>query len=341
MAGVTTITGKTGTAREQAAYWFVRMRSSHCTPDLAREFNRWLREDIANQCAFRDIDDTWLASKDLKNCTRVIEAGTIYNELKAEASRARSTARSRTKSAWWWAAAATVVLAVSVGWWVNFSGPTQPERYATVLGELKTVRLSDNSIITLNTRSVVEVDYSKAYRQLTLIRGQVNFEVAKDPSRPFVVNAGTGWVTALGTTFEVYKKPGETLVTLLDGEVEVVNVSSETQHMARLTPGQQVQFSDTGNLSAVVNVDTERAQSWQQGKLNFKEAPLASVLEEANRYSELKLELGSESLADLPVTGIFNAGKSEDLAFALEEFLNVTLNKVSYQKIVIEPDYQK
>ena len=47
------------------------------------------------------------------------------------------------------------------------------------------------------------VDYRGDNRIVRLSRGEVNFDVAKDPHRPFVVYAGDGLVWAVGTAFNV------------------------------------------------------------------------------------------------------------------------------------------
>src|SRR3546814_16085472 len=70
-------------------------------------------------------------------------------------------------------------------------------------GERRTVRLADGTAITLNTDSAVRVGYVADRRLVRLLRGQALFEVAKDPHRPFVVQAGAKQITALGTIFEV------------------------------------------------------------------------------------------------------------------------------------------
>jgi len=76
-------------------------------------------------------------------------------------------------------------------------------QYATRIGERSTIRLADGSVVTLDTASRVSLDLTTANREVHLLGGQANFEVAKDKARPFVVYAGDRRITAVGTAFDV------------------------------------------------------------------------------------------------------------------------------------------
>jgi len=67
------------------------------------------------------------------------------------------------------------------------------------MGEIRQVPLADGSRLTLDERSRVSVQYETATRRVRLEFGEVLFEVAKDPKRPFVVQAGNIRVRAVGT----------------------------------------------------------------------------------------------------------------------------------------------
>ena len=93
--------------------------------------------------------------------------------------------------------------------------------YLTAVGQQKTVTLSDDSRVQLNTNSQIQVDYSDGYRNIRLLQGEVHFEVAKDPSKPFRVYAGSGRVQAVGTAFNVYLNKDQVEVLVTEGRVAV------------------------------------------------------------------------------------------------------------------------
>ena len=77
-------------------------------------------------------------------------------------------------------------------------------------------------MLTLNTDSELSVDYSGDNRIIHLSRGEVNFDVAKDPHRPFVVYAGDGLVWAVGTAFNVRLIEDSVDLTVTEGRVKGV-----------------------------------------------------------------------------------------------------------------------
>ena len=63
----------------------------------------------------------------------------------------------------------------------------EPDHYATMTGELYSVPLPDGSLVTLNTRSAIRIDYSAQYRDIHLGEGEALFEAVEDIARPFRV----------------------------------------------------------------------------------------------------------------------------------------------------------
>ncbi|ANF52255.1 hypothetical protein A0O34_17785 [Chryseobacterium glaciei] len=86
----------------------------------------------------------------------------------------------------------------------------------------KTFRLSDNSVITLEPYSKLSInkDFGKKYRNVKF-QGKGFFSIAKDKSRPFIVNAGGFSVEVLGTKFSVDQKSEEKKVKLFEGKVKI------------------------------------------------------------------------------------------------------------------------
>src|SRR5690606_20513701 len=103
--------------------------------------------------------------------------------------------------------------------WVTLS--PGGERYASNVGEVRRIALDDGSYMLLNTDSLAVIQFSEARRDVRLEKGEALFEVAKDPQRPFVVNAGDLTVKAVGTAFVVRREDSSVEVTVTEGVVEV------------------------------------------------------------------------------------------------------------------------
>src|SRR3546814_6714317 len=111
-------------------------------------------------------------------------------------------------------------------------------QYATRRGEIRTVKLSDGSKLTIDTETLVTIDFGQTARHLRLEHGRARFEVAHE-ARPFVVDAGEVVVIASGTVVEVsYLEDRRVKVQLLHGAVDVTQKGSRAgASTLRLQPG--------------------------------------------------------------------------------------------------------
>src|SRR3546814_12775466 len=78
------------------------------------------------------------------------------------------------------------------------------------------------------------------------------FDVARDPSRPFVVNAGVGTVTALGTRFKVQRSENRVSVTLLEGAVGIATAGQGDARSLRLVDRKSVQWGRSGSVQVEI-----------------------------------------------------------------------------------------
>jgi transmembrane sensor len=196
--------------------------------------------------------------------------------------------------------------------------------------------LADGSHVTLNTDSVVEVRFSRGHRDVDLQRGEAQFDVAHDATRPFVVHTGMGTVTALGTRFDVRRYAGdEAVVTLLRGSVAV----KQGDERRTLHPNEQALLLERGGIT-VRTIDPAQVNAWVGGWLRFADASLGEVVAEANRYSPRKLRLADPQLASLRLHGSFHVGDTASIAAAAEQLLPVRV-QAQGNDIVLSPARKK
>ena len=120
---------------------------------------------------------------------------------------------------------------------------------ATDVGEFRNVLLPDGSVVGLNTNSVVEIVYSAAERRIRLTRGEAFFTVAKNPNRPFWVEADGVSVRAVGTAFDVRDRPDAIEVLVREGKVQVHRAGS-AQPAALLVAGEKAVVSRAATSAA-------------------------------------------------------------------------------------------
>lgn len=305
--------------RSAAAQWLALRRSGEMTPTEEKGFRAWLDESPAHQDAWLQLERIWALTGAVAEDPQIAET---------RAHDARSF--SRWSSSWRWAAgiAAALVLALASSWAVWDSGlagdlggrqMAQAQTFQTGLGQRTTLTLDDGSVVTLDTDSEVRVLAMASTRSLALIRGRAFFKVAKDPTRPFLVQAGDKTVRALGTAFGVRMDRGAVTVTLVEGKVRV------EEPRAFLKPGHSAEMTAGAELVALPDdawkidrVDTVRETSWLDGRLTFMRDPLADAVEEMNRYSERKLVFTGGRVPDQRIVGVFRAGDVDSFAQAAE-----------------------
>jgi transmembrane sensor len=122
-------------------------------------------------------------------------------------------------------------LAVCLFTWLLISiAPTEIKAdhlvFKTKMGENSSHVMPDGSTLWLNSSTTLNVDYSKNYRRINLIKGEAHFEVAKDATRPFEVYADNRLVRAIGTAFTVHKVNGAIEVLVSEGTVELAIVDN-------------------------------------------------------------------------------------------------------------------
>jgi transmembrane sensor len=205
-----------------------------------------------------------------------------------------------------WALAASVLLAVAglSAWFVMQRGS-----YSTAVGEQRSIALADGSTINLNSRSRMRVRYSDRERVVELLQGQALFQVAKNPSRPFIVKSGDTAVRAVGTQFDVYRKHGATVVTVVEGLVAVLPprvVREASGADFSVAAGEQLTIlSESVTKAGHANVAS--ATAWVRRQLVFESTPLNEVVEEFNRYNERQLVLRDPGLNTFRIDGVFSS----------------------------------
>jgi transmembrane sensor len=330
---------------EEASDWLVKNREGDLDPPEKKRFDAWLRESPQHLRAYLEMSAVWedVASIDPslnasadELIARAHEEANIYplalprsplppGEGQGEGP-PRATARRRFTLAGI-ALAASVVVAVGIGTRLYL----QREVYTTGIGEQRSVVLNDGSTIELNSRSRVRVRFSEAERDVDLIEGQALFRVAKNPARPFIVSADGTHVRAVGTQFDVYRKTGGTVVTVVEGRVAVYSPpapgqgqgegaslpsQSSVRHIESevlLAAGEQLTVAAVAAAKAGAQPSPRRANvaaatAWTQRSLVFDSAPLTEVAEEFNRYNTRQLVIeDTRDVADIHISGMFSS----------------------------------
>jgi transmembrane sensor len=308
---------------QEAADWHARLRGETLTGVEEARFKAWLAGDPARRREFDQLSALW--SK-LDGVAQSPEVQAVLNEVRAPVAPSRVSRR----AVLGWAIAAGVV---GVAGFLSWEQLFAYDSYITGVGELRTIRLDDGSSVTLNTSSEIRVRLYRSARRIELVSGQASFEVAQDPARPFIVRVRDADVLALGTVFDVYRRHSDAVVTLIEGRISVAPNGAPTV----LSPGEQLTFGAPDRAPIRTNADLRRVSAWRSRKLDFVDTPLAEAINEANRYSRLKIELRAPELADARISGIFDAGHNDIFAEGLRAYFGLQVHRAGDDLIVLTP----
>jgi transmembrane sensor len=311
---------------EQAAEWFVENDERPLDARDSESLAAWLKTSPVHIEEFLGVStiarDLREARTDPEYSLEAILARARAEEepgVQALGSRDSFAVRARPSRPWLAGAvamAASVVLSLGLFSWWNIRHAAQPPvaesitelRFETRHGEQLSRRLADNSVLHLNTDSAVTIRYGKTERLVTLTSGQASFEVAHEPGRPFRVLAGSAEVVDIGTQFDVRLEQNSTVVTVVEGRVEVRPNARQPQaeRFVELAAGQQVSVAEGEWPAVPMMVDVQSTTAWLRQEIVFDHEPLERVAAEYNRYTAKPIEIATPALRNMQITGVFS-----------------------------------
>ena len=156
-------------------------------------------------------------------------------------------------------------------------------------GRKSQIYLPDGTIVWLNSQSSIEYqpDFSGSTRSVKL-SGEAYFEVAKDPSKKFIVKTSTMAVTAIGTQFNIkaFSSVDRHQVALAEGKVMVQKTDkfNEDDQKVYLDPGQSLSIFKSNGQMIQSSFDPRKVLSWRDGIIYFDDAELEEVVEVLERW---------------------------------------------------------
>jgi len=298
--------------------WWVKLDSDTVSAREREEFARWLAADPRHRQAFDAVCALWG------------ELDAIRQRIaKPDIMAAKTPLFHRP-----WAVP-TLAMACLALWLFNPLSMLLRADYHTGYGEVRDIHLNDGSVAHLNSNSTLSVSIDGEQRQLTLLQGEVWFEVSPDPARPFQVHAEHGTVTALGTAFNIRLRNGQAEVSVTQHSVAVDVEQAEGQRHAIVSEGQQLVYDPQGGLGTVKAIDSQTVTAWQRGKLVFQNQPLGEVMAELNRYHRGYLLITDDSIAERRVNGVFRTDQPLAALGALESSLQLHSTRISNSLIFL------
>jgi transmembrane sensor len=310
----------------EAADWAARLDRGPLTAEDEAALQAWLDGDARALGAFGRMRALALASE------RARALGPDFDPASFEASAdSKDVPRRRVMQVGGAIAAAALIGAGGAWQFLRRRG-----RFVTGKGETKVVALKDGSVVTLNTASEIQVDFSDTVRAVELVHGEALFDVAKNKAQPFVVAAGDTNVRVVGTSFSVRRIDTAPIQVLVrEGTVEVFRPAQGTKPLRISANSMAVAQADSANAIEAMPVPPARVQrqmAWQNGQIAFEGETLAQAAEEFSRYSDTRIVIEDSGLAREEIAGLFKAtdpvGFAQTIAISLNAHAKIEEGEV-------------
>ncbi len=288
----------------QAAQWIVQLSCDDAAQRRAarQAFEAWKAADPLHATAAERMER-------LLGHVDAIRAGGVGEPGSAALAAALNThgKRSRIKK---YAAAALLGCVLAAPAWLALQAYPPSWLMAdlrTATGQWRTQVLDDGTRISINSGTAVNLRYDSRLRALELVQGEILVEVAKDATRPFLVETRDGSMRALGTKFIVSREGGATRLSVLESRVSVQTDAqrrSGSRDALVVEAGQAVRIRPNG-VDPVSEIDTGQIEDgWKQHRLFIHDRPLAEVLDTLARHRSGLIQYDTRALAGIRISAV-------------------------------------
>jgi ferric-dicitrate binding protein FerR (iron transport regulator) len=195
-------------------------------------------------------------------------------------------------------------------------GPREPAFLETVTpnGQVAIVKLADGSEIRLDGGSRLRVPREQKGNIDIQLEGAATFTIKHDPARTLRVKSGDAVITDIGTQFNVYAYPADTVMSVIVTEGRVSFAS--TTH-----PADPIELGAMHGLDmsrgGAVRPYTIAGASTETGALAFDNLPLRDVGVRLERRYGVRVTIADAALGAKPVVARFHGETIEQVLDAL------------------------
>jgi transmembrane sensor len=309
---------------DQAAEWFIRLRDRDLSPAERRKYVRWLKQSPQHIAEFMRTCRMYgrIKRAELPQLPPEEDVSNVIALMPREPLSSIQNRRPTLLESRKLRFAGVVCGLALLGLIASFAFSSNT--IETRAGEWRTVQLADGSTVSAGPNTLMQVDYGKRTRRISLQRGEAMFKVTKDASRPFMVDAGGAVARAVGTRFGVERRQDRIRVTVAEGKVAVVrrNQAAALEHAVDLSvatalvanEGLEVQLNAPSDRLHVEKVNSAQALAWASGQLVLQTGTVGEAVAEFNRRNRLQLRVDDPEMSKWHACCVFDAADPEAFA---------------------------
>ncbi|WP_130802947.1 FecR family protein [Acinetobacter ihumii] len=262
--------------------------------DLAR-LEQWKQQSPEHLKTFEELQQ-FLSQMDLLKAQSLQSQHPIVQKMILR----KTTAKKKSASLLWGSSLIIAMIAV----WIVSQLPYQRWNadHSTQAQQWKQNILSDQSAIEMAGQTAYNQQYNLDQRKIHLFKGNILVNVAKDHTRPFVVDLGDIQVQALGTQFIVNYDHNQAHVSMIESKTKIYSVHHQFEPIV-LETGQSFNFDGKQVHIEPVHPDILR-KSWQSKKLVVNDMALDQVLDMLESYQSSRYIFNHKTLSQYRVNAV-------------------------------------
>lgn len=192
------------------------------------------------------------------------------------------------------------------------------------------VMFEDGTEVIVNRHSSLK--YRRKFGQQerkVYLSGEAWFDVARDTTKAFVIDAGAALVEVLGTSFNVnaYKESSMVEITVESGMV-ALSAKQDQKDLIVMKAGSSGIYNKSAKELQLIPVSDPNNISWRTRELFFEGSTLREVADLVNSVYGVNIVIMNQELASCPITVTFRDQTIEALLNVLEITLDLDITRV-------------
>ncbi|MEA3461037.1 MAG: FecR domain-containing protein [Bacteroidota bacterium] len=307
---------------------FDQLLSGFLSGELSPDELSWFQEELRKDSAKKKLLDEYRLIWDAATPDHSYDLDAEWSLLKKKLPGFETGSRPSLLFYTYRIAAVLVVGLILAFSWIYVSRYMGMER---VLAEDAPVEmmLEDGTRVIVNRHS--RLSYTKSFnseeRKVSL-SGEAWFEVARDTTMPFVIDAGAALVQVLGTSFNVnaYKENPTVDITVESGLV-AMSAKEDDKDLIVMMAGSGGSYNKSQKELKLIPAADPNSISWKTRELYFEESTLQEVSELVNKVYDVNIIIMNQELASCPITVTFNDQTLEAILNVLELTLDLKVTQ--------------
>lgn len=313
----------------EAAEWLITLSSGDYSQDDLSQLEHWKQQSPEHLKTFEELQQFLNQVDVLKAQNLRSQHPVVQNNILRKTSTKKKTA----PLLW----GGSLIIAVITAWVVS-QLPYQRWNadHSTEAQQWQQNILSDQSSIQMAGQTAYNLQYNLDQRKIHLFKGNILVHVAKDRSRPFVVDLGDIQVQALGTQFIVNYDHDQVRVSMIESKTKIYSVHHRFEPIM-LETGQSFNFS--GNQVHIESVNPDILQkSWLNKKMVVDDMALDQVLDILESYQSSKFIYNYKTLSQYRVNAVLPLDDPDSAMQLLKDQLHLSTYSVGDLLTVIQKD---